>query len=90
MAAARSSISTTWSAALEAGEIAGAGLDVFEIEPLPAEHPLWTFPNVILTPHVAGQSTRIAPRHLAVLVDNILRFTSGQPLANIVDKALWF
>ena len=43
-------------AALEAGEIAGAALDVFEIEPLPADHPLWDCANVILTPHVAGYS----------------------------------
>ena len=47
-------------AALEAGEIAGAGLDVFEIEPLPPDHPLWKFANVIITPHVAGQSPRVA------------------------------
>ncbi len=77
-------------AALTAGEIAGAGLDVFEIEPLPAEHPLWKFPNVILTPHVAGQSPRIASRHLEVLLDNIQRFVHGAPLANVVDKQRWF
>jgi phosphoglycerate dehydrogenase-like enzyme len=77
-------------AALVAGEIAGAGLDVFEIEPLPADHPLWTFPNVILTPHVAGQAPCIAERHLAVLVENVRRFVAGQPLANVVDKARWF
>jgi phosphoglycerate dehydrogenase-like enzyme len=77
-------------AALEAGEIAGAALDVFEIEPLPADHPLWKFPNVILTPHVAGQSPHVAERHLAVLVDNLQRFVRGEPLVNIVDKARWF
>lgn len=77
-------------AALAAGEIAGAGLDVFEIEPLPSEHPLWKFPNVILTPHVAGQSPRVAPRHLAVLVANIRRFAAGEPLKNVVDKELWY
>jgi phosphoglycerate dehydrogenase-like enzyme len=77
-------------AALEAGEIAGAGLDVFEIEPLPADHPLWKLPNVILTPHVAAQSLRIAPRHLAVVVDNVRRFVRGEPLENVVDKRRWF
>ncbi len=77
-------------AALAAGEIAGAGLDVFEVEPLPGEHPLWKLPNVILTPHVAGQSPRVAPRHLAVLLDNIRRFHAGEPLANVVDKSRWF
>ncbi len=77
-------------AALEAGEIAGAALDVFEIEPLPADHPLWKLPNVILTPHVAGYSPRIAERHLGVLLDNIGHFIHGEPLENVVDKALWF
>ncbi len=77
-------------ASLAAGEIAGAGLDVFEAEPLPAEHPLWKFPNVILTPHVAGQSARIAERHLALLLDNVRRFVNGAELANVVDKRRWF
>jgi phosphoglycerate dehydrogenase-like enzyme len=77
-------------AALRAGEIAGAALDVFEIEPLPADHPLWTFENVILTPHVAGQSPRIAERHLNVLLENIGRFTRGEELVNVVDKRRWY
>jgi phosphoglycerate dehydrogenase-like enzyme len=77
-------------AALEAGELAGAGLDVYETEPLPADHPLWKMPNVILTPHVAGASPRIAERHLQVLLDNVGRFARGEPLANVVDKQRWF
>jgi phosphoglycerate dehydrogenase-like enzyme len=77
-------------AALAAGEIAGAGLDVFEIEPLPADHPLWKFPNVILTPHVAGQSVRVPARHLNVLVANVRRFVRGEPLVNVVEKSRWF
>jgi len=76
--------------ALEAGEIAGAALDVFEIEPLPHDHPLWKFPNVILTPHVAGQSPRVPPRHLQVVLDNVGRFVRGEPLLNVVDKRRWF
>ena len=76
--------------ALRVGQIAGAALDVFETEPLPAEHPLWDFPNVILTPHVAGYSPRIAERHLAVLVENVRRFAAGEPLLNVVDKRAWF
>jgi phosphoglycerate dehydrogenase-like enzyme len=77
--------------ALRAEEIAGAGLDVFEVEPLPAEHPLWEMHDrVILTPHVAGYSPRIAERHLAVLVDNVKRFVAGQPLQNVVSKELWY
>jgi phosphoglycerate dehydrogenase-like enzyme len=78
-------------AALEAGEIAGAALDVFEQEPLPASHPLWRMgERVILTPHVAGYSPRIAGRHLEVLLDNVGRFVRGEPLRNIVDKSRWF
>jgi phosphoglycerate dehydrogenase-like enzyme len=77
-------------AALRSGHLAGAALDVFEVEPLPADHALWTFPNVILTPHTAGYSTAIAPRHLAVLVANVGRFARGEPLRNVVDKRLWF
>jgi phosphoglycerate dehydrogenase-like enzyme len=76
--------------ALQAGEIAGAGLDVFETEPLPTDHPLWRLENVILTPHVAGYSPRIAERHLGVLLDNLQRFRRGEPLRNVVDKARWF
>jgi phosphoglycerate dehydrogenase-like enzyme len=77
-------------AALEAGEIAGAALDVFEQEPLPAEHSLWQRPNVILTPHIAGYSPRIAERHLAMLLENVNRFVRGEPLRNVVDKSLWY
>ncbi len=78
-------------AALRAGEIAGAALDVFEIEPLPAEHPLWSMGDkVILTPHVAGYSPHIAERHLGVLLENVRRFVRGEALVNVVDKAQWF
>ena len=77
-------------AALQAGEIAGAGLDVFEVEPLPPDHPLWEMENVIITPHVAGYSPRVAERHQQVLLDNIGRFLEGQPLLNTVDKERWY
>ncbi len=77
-------------AALDAGEIAGAGLDVFETEPLPTDHPLWRRTNVIITPHVAGCSPRIAERHLGVLLTNLGRFRLGEPLENIADKRRWF
>jgi phosphoglycerate dehydrogenase-like enzyme len=77
-------------AALQAGEIAGAGLDVFETEPLPAGHPLWTMENVIITPHSAAASPRVAERHLESLLDNLRRFATGAPLRNVVDKARWF
>lgn len=76
--------------ALRAGSIAGAVLDVYEVEPLPGDHPLWDFPNVLLTPHTAGYSPVIARRHLETLVENVGRFARGEPLLNVVDKALWF
>jgi phosphoglycerate dehydrogenase-like enzyme len=76
-------------AALEAGEIAGAGLDVFEIEPLPPDHPLWRRENVIITPHCAAASVRVAERHLETLLDNLRRFVAGRPLRNVVDKKRW-
>jgi len=77
-------------AALKAGEIAGAGLDVFEQEPLPADHPLWTMPGVILTPHMALYGPHLNERRYEITVDNCRRFAAGQPLRNIVDKASWF
>lgn len=77
-------------AALQSGEIAGAGLDVFETEPLPPQHPLWRMENVIITPHVAGYSPRIPGRHLELLLDNIERFARGAPLRNLTRKSKWF
>ena len=77
--------------ALAAGDIAGAGLDVFEIEPLPADHRLWTLENVLLTPHVAvADAEDIAERRYALLADNARRFLAGEPLRNVVDKARWY
>lgn len=77
-------------AALRAGEIAGAGLDVFETEPLPAGHPLWTMPGVLITPHTAGYGPHLDARRFAILRDNCRAFGSGAPLRNLVDKANWF
>jgi phosphoglycerate dehydrogenase-like enzyme len=77
-------------AALRAGEIAGAALDVFEQEPLPADHPLWTTPNVLITPHTAGYGPYLDDRRGGILLDNCRRFLAGQPLRNVVDKARWF
>lgn len=77
-------------AALNAGHLAGAGLDVFETEPLPPDHPLWDMENVLITPHVAGAGPYIAERRLKVLFENVQRFVAGQPLINVVDKAQWF
>jgi phosphoglycerate dehydrogenase-like enzyme len=76
--------------ALRSGTIAGAGIDVYEIEPLPKDHPLWTAPNVILTPHVADRGPTLDPARAQVLVENARRFAAGEPLMNVVDKASWF
>ncbi len=72
-------------AALEAGEIAGAGLDVTEPEPLPTESPLWAMRNVILTYHSSGTSPHVFDRHYQIFLDNLERFQRGRPLANVVD-----
>jgi phosphoglycerate dehydrogenase-like enzyme len=77
-------------AALRDGTIAGAGLDVYEIEPLPADHPLWSAPNTLLTPHVAGHGPHLDDRRLELTIDNARRFAAGQPLLNVVDKSRWF
>jgi phosphoglycerate dehydrogenase-like enzyme len=77
-------------AALRAGELAGAALDVFEEEPLPAAHPLWTMPGVLITPHTAGYGPHLDERRFAIVIDNCRRFLAGEPLRNVVDKASWF
>jgi phosphoglycerate dehydrogenase-like enzyme len=76
--------------ALDDGQLAGVALDVFEIEPLPAAHPLWRHPRALLTPHVAVVGPHIMQRRFDVLSDNVRRFLSGEPLRNRVDKALWY
>jgi len=77
-------------AALNAGEIAGAALDVYEQEPLPAEHPLWTMPNVLMTPHMAGYGPYLNDRRYDIVVDNCRAFLEGKRLRNVVDKSSWF
>ena len=72
--------------ALDSKRLAGAGLDVTNPEPLPKGHPLWKFENVIITPHIAGQSDQVQARRLALLKENIARFDKGEPLLNVVDK----
>ncbi len=77
-------------AALQAGHLGGAALDVCEVEPLPASHPLWQLPNVLITPHVAAASPRISERHTGVLLENVTRFANHQPLRNVVNKRAWY
>ena len=77
-------------AALRAGEIAGAGLDVYETEPLPPDHPLWTTPGVLMTPHMAASGPYVEERRAEIFMDNCVRFNEGRELRNVVDKARWF
>lgn len=76
--------------ALQEHQIAGAGLDVYQVEPLPSGHPLWTIPGVLLTPHVAGNGPYLQERRTELFIDNCKRFDAGLPLTNVVDKANWF
>lgn len=76
--------------ALEAGEIGGVGLDVYEVEPLPADHPLWDLPNAVLTPHAAVTGPYLDQRRGDIIVENARRFGAGRPLVNVVDKRRWF
>lgn len=76
--------------ALRDREISGAALDVFEVEPLPVDHPLWEMEHVLLTPHIAAASPRVSERHTETLVENVRRFANHQPLINVVDKEQWF
>ena len=77
-------------AALQTGEIAGAGLDVFEKEPLPPGHPLWSMPQVLITPHTAGYGPHVNERRYEIISENVKRFMVGKPLRNPVDKQNWF
>jgi phosphoglycerate dehydrogenase-like enzyme len=70
---------------LERGRIRGAALDVFGTEPLPAEHPFWRHPRVLVSPHVSAVTTGFWERETALIVDNIKRYLEGAPLTNVVD-----
>jgi phosphoglycerate dehydrogenase-like enzyme/molybdopterin converting factor small subunit len=72
--------------ALKSGRLAGAGLDVTDPEPLPPDHVLWELPNVIITPHIAGQSQLGQQRLQTIFVENVRRFVVHQPMLNLADK----
>jgi phosphoglycerate dehydrogenase-like enzyme len=71
--------------ALRAGRLVGAALDVFATEPLPADSPLWTLPNVLVTPHVSGVSREFWKRQVHLVTENLARLQDGRPLLNLVD-----
>ncbi len=77
-------------AALRAGTIAGAALDVFAAEPLPADSPLWTLPGVLVSPHMSGDAHGWRAELAALFCDNLVRYAQGRPLRNVVDKRLGF
>jgi phosphoglycerate dehydrogenase-like enzyme len=72
-------------AALQSGHLGGAGLDVTEPEPLPADSPLWDLENVLITAHTSGASPRYWERQEALISDNLARYLEGRPLRNLVD-----
>ena len=76
--------------ALGSGEIAGAALDVFEEEPLPSGSPLWSMPNVIVSPHMSGDFTGHADALAAIFLENYRRYRAGERFVNEVDKGLGF
>lgn len=76
--------------ALKNGDIAGAALDVCEIEPLPEDSPLWTAPNLLITPHRAGASQYRPRRLFEFFVENLERYLKGEPVRNVVDKVKGF
>jgi glyoxylate/hydroxypyruvate reductase A len=74
-------------AALQEGRLAGAALDVFETEPLPADSPLWDLPNVLVTPHTATGSVHENALIVRLFLDNLQRYLDGRPLLNVFDPA---
>ncbi len=76
--------------AIEIGKLSGVGLDATDPEPLPPNHPLWNFDNVIITPHASGQATAAFDRLKEICIDNVHRFLSGRQLRNIVNLDLQY
>jgi phosphoglycerate dehydrogenase-like enzyme len=76
--------------ALQEKQIAGACLDVFVEEPLPSSSPLWEMSNVLVTPHMAGESPRLHDDTVRFFCQNLKAFLGGKPLQNLVDKQRGF
>jgi phosphoglycerate dehydrogenase-like enzyme len=74
-------------AALQSGALGGASLDVFRVEPLPADSPLWDLPNVMITPHSSGTHDRVSEFTTDLFLDNLGRYLDGRPLLNLADRA---
>jgi len=82
----RSVVTADLVAALRAGELAGAGLDVVDPEPLPADHPLWQMQNVIITPHISAGSGQAFDRIFLVVRENLQRYVNGEPMLSVVNQ----
>jgi phosphoglycerate dehydrogenase-like enzyme len=81
----RSTVTDDLVAALREHRIAGAGLDVTDPEPLPPQHPLWTLPRVIITPHVSGYTPLADDTRTAILRENLRRYVAGEAMLSVVD-----
>ncbi|MCU1354529.1 MAG: D-isomer specific 2-hydroxyacid dehydrogenase NAD-binding, partial [Acidimicrobiales bacterium] len=77
-------------AALDAGAIGGAALDVTDPEPLPADHPLWHNPRCVITPHTANTQAMARPLLASRVTDNVRRYAAGEPLVGVVDPELGY
>ncbi|NQX87468.1 MAG: D-2-hydroxyacid dehydrogenase [Halioglobus sp.] len=77
-------------AALESGKLFGAGLDVTDPEPLPKDSPLWSMPNVIITPHVSAAGPDSNRRSMIIAVENLRRYVSGEAMLNVVNLRLGY
>lgn len=77
-------------AALKSGKVAGAALDVFDPEPLPASDPLWDLPNVIVTPHISGSVEGYTEKAVDIFIANLQRYIAGQPLAHVARADLGY
>ncbi len=72
--------------ALKSGHLAGVALDVFETEPLPEDSPLWTAPNIVITPHISGSMANYNEKAAAIFEENLRRYLDKKPLLNVVDR----
>ena len=73
-------------AAMRAGGIAGAGLDVTTEDPIPKESPLWELPNTIITPHIATESVKLSEAVVDFCCENVRRFAENEPLLGVMDR----
>lgn len=85
IARGRSVVTSDLLAALKSGQLAGVGLDVTDPEPLPKDHPLWSQPRVIITPHVAYRSEQLRERNILLAMENLKRFIAGEPIYSVVN-----